>query len=387
MKKEVMTGNQAVAMAVKFSGVQFVSAYPITPQTSIVEKISFLVEKGLMKAKFVNTESEHSALAMAYGAALGGVRSFTATSSHGLLYMHEWVHWVSRSRVPLVMAVVTRTIGPPWNIWPDHSDYMDQRDAGWIMLFAADVQEAFDMTVQAFKISEDERVFIPVIVGLEGFIVGSTSMPVFLPDEEAVTSWVGDRKQPFVFDGSQNITLGNLTSPEDTYLIFKNLHQDLINSLDVIKEIEKNYANLFDRQYLGPIEIIGERESLYSIISMGAWSGDIFEATKRIDDSKITLHRIRIFRPFPCKDLVNEINDKEGVIVFDRSISFGSHGPLYMDVKACLNQRDIKVVNIIGGIGGVNHDIDEYVLAIRRAIEILRGKKGIDTPLWMGESR
>jgi pyruvate ferredoxin oxidoreductase alpha subunit len=387
MRREALTGNQAVAMAVMYSDVKFVAAYPITPQTSIVEKISYFVEKGLMKAKFVNVESEHSALAMTYGAALGGVRSFTATSSQGLLYMHEWVHWASRSRVPLVMAVVTRTVGPPWNIWPDHSDYMDQRDAGWIMLFAMDAQEAFDMTVQAFRISEDERVFLPVMVGLEGFIVGGTTMSVALPDEESVKEWVGERRQPFVFDGSANITLGNLASPEDTYILHRNIHEDLLRSIEVVKEIEKVYSETFGLPYIGPVETVGEKESSYAVISMGAWSGDLAEAIKQLGRNDVSLYRIRVYRPFPCKELRQALSRKNGIVVFDRSISFGSFGPLYMDVKACLDSEYTNIVNVIGGLGGVDHSLGEYVSVLRKIFGEMDREEKLEKQIWMEVSR
>lgn len=384
MLVEALTGNQAVALAVKYSDVKFISAYPITPQTSIVERLSYFIEKGLMKARFVNAESEHSALAMAYGAALAGVRSFTATSSHGLLYMHEWVHWVSRSRVPLVMSVVTRAIGPPWNIWPDHSDYMDQRDAGWIMLFAMDAQEAFNMTVQAFRISENEKVFLPVMVGLEGFIVGGTAMPVVLPEEAKVKEWVGERKQPYVFDGSQVITLGNLTSPEDSYAIFKSLHMDLLSSMSIIKEVERDYSESFSQPYLGPVENVGKSEAPYAVVSMGAWSGDLMEAIGQLGAEQISLHRVRVFRPFPCEELSRALTNKELVMVFDRSISFGSLGPLYLETKACLNGSNKEVVNIIGGLGGVNHGLTEFSYVIGHVIE--KHEKEGQTPkaIWMG---
>ena len=152
-KLVALTGNYAVAYAAKYARVDIIAAYPITPQTSIVEKLAELIESGELDAIMIRVESEHSALAATFGAAIAGARAFTATSSQGLLYMHEFVHWISRARIPAVMAIVTRALAPPWNIWPDHSDFMDQRDSGWIMGFAMDNQEVFDLTLQAFKIS------------------------------------------------------------------------------------------------------------------------------------------------------------------------------------------------------------------------------------------
>ena len=193
-KLVALTGNYAVAYAAKYARVDVIAAYPITPQTSIVEKLAELIESGELDAIMIRVESEHSALAATFGAAVAGARAFTATSSQGLLYMHEFVHWTSRARIPAVMAIVTRALAPPWNIWPDHSDFMDQRDAGWIMGFAMDNQEVFDLTLQAFKISEDPRVYLPVMIGLEGFILGHTTMLVELPEQEVVDQWLGPRK-------------------------------------------------------------------------------------------------------------------------------------------------------------------------------------------------
>ncbi|MEB3816668.1 MAG: pyruvate ferredoxin oxidoreductase, partial [Desulfurococcales archaeon] len=181
-----LTGNYAVAYAVKLARVQVISAYPITPQTTIVEKLSEMVDTGELKAKMIRVESEHAALAAVFGAASAGARAFTATSSHGLLYMHEVVWWAAASRIPLVMAVVARAIGPPWNIHVDHQDIFDQRDSGWIISVAQENQEVLDLTLQAFRISEDPRVYLPVMVGLDGFILSHTMAPVDVPDQSEV---------------------------------------------------------------------------------------------------------------------------------------------------------------------------------------------------------
>ncbi|MEM1773217.1 MAG: pyruvate ferredoxin oxidoreductase, partial [Desulfurococcaceae archaeon] len=212
--KLALTGNHAIAYAVKLADPDVIAAYPITPQTPIVEKLAEMIEQGELRAKMIRVESEHSALAACFGAAVAGARTFTATSSQGLLYMHEFVHWVSRARIPVVMAIVSRTINTPWNIWPDHSDFVDQRDAGWAMSYAMDSQEAFDLTLQAFKISEDPRVYLPVMIGIEGFIIGHTAMPVEIPDEKQVKEWLGERRQPYVIDGSEPLGLGGLTFPK-----------------------------------------------------------------------------------------------------------------------------------------------------------------------------
>jgi len=371
--KKVLTGNHAVALAVKLAGVNVISAYPITPQTSIVEKLSEYVEKGELKAQLVRVESEHSALAVVYGAALAGARVFTATSSHGLLYMHEWVHWFSRARVPGVMAVVTRSIGPPWNIWPDHSDFMDQRDAGWLMAFAMDNQEVLDLILQAFKVSEDERVFLPFMVGLEGFILGHTAMPVTIPDEVAVREWLGERRQPYVVDGSLPIGVGGLTMPKETEEMFIDLHKSLLRGLEVFREVDNEYKELFGRGYGGPLQCYRCEDARYLVVSMGAWSGDAMDAVDLMREKgyPLGLVRIRLFRPFPSDDVSRVLAKSRLVIVMDRSISFGSWGPLFMEVSSSLLSRGFggRVVNLVAGLGGADVSSEELTRVFQRIVD------------------
>jgi len=384
-ERKVMTGNHAVAYAAKLSKVKVVSAYPITPQTSIVEKLSEFIEKGELDARIIKVESEHSALAAIYGAAVAGARAFTATSSHGLLYMHEWIHWFSRSRIPAVMAVVTRTIGPPWNIWPDHSDFMDQRDTGWIMSFGMDNQEVLDLVIQAFKISEDPRVYLPVMVGLEGFILGGTAMPVELPAEEEVSSFLGDRRQPYSVT-EDRISIGNLTSPEDTEKMQMDMQRAMSRAKDVIKEVDVEYGRIFGRSYGGLVSCYKCENSDFAIVTMGAWSGDAMEAVNLLRDEGINagLLRIRYVRPFPKEEVRELLLKNKLVLVFDRSISFGSFGPLFEDVAASsINiKKKAELVDVIAGLGGVNVTTEDFVKVVKRNVENLEAGGKIDQLQW-----
>jgi len=384
-ERKVMTGNHAVAYAAKLSRVKVVSAYPITPQTSIVEKLSEFIERGELDARIIKVESEHSALAAVYGAAVAGARTFTATSSHGLLYMHEWIHWFSRSRIPAVMAVVTRTIGPPWNIWPDHSDFMDQRDTGWIMSFGMDNQEVLDLVIQAFKISEDPRVYLPVMVGLEGFILGGTAMPVELPPEEEVSSFLGDRRQPYSVT-EDRISIGNLTSPEDTERMQMDMQRAMSRAKDVIKEVDAEYGRIFGRSYGGLVSCYKCENSDFAVVTMGAWSGDAMEAVDLLRDEGINagLLRIRYVRPFPKEEVREMLLKNKLVLVFDRSISFGSFGPLFEDVAASsINiKKKAELANVIAGLGGVNVTTEDFVRVVKRNIEKLEAGGEIDPLQW-----
>lgn len=372
--KIALTGNHAIAYAVKLAKPEVIAAYPITPQTPIVEKLAEMIEQGELKSRMIRVESEHSALAACFGAAVAGARTFTATSSQGLLYMHEFVHWISRARMPVVMAIVSRTINTPWNIWPDHSDFMDQRDAGWIMAYAMDSQEAFDLTLQAFKISEEPLVYLPVMVGIEGFIIGHTTMPVEIPEEELVDQWLGERRQPYVLDGSETLGLGGLTFPEDTEDMFYGIQEAMEKSKKVIKEVDEEYGKLFGRRYGGLISCYECHDAKYVAVSMGAWSGDLIEAMYKLREEgySVGVLRIRYFRPFPIEDIWNVVNSVKGIIVFDRAISFGAWGQIYTDMVAGLSLHTRKlpyIVNIVAGIAGVNVSSEDFYRIIKNYID------------------
>ncbi|MDH5754471.1 MAG: pyruvate ferredoxin oxidoreductase, partial [Candidatus Bathyarchaeota archaeon] len=194
------TANHIAAYAAKAARVQVVAAYPITPQTSIVERIAELVESGEMDAEYIRVESEHSAMSACIGAAAGGVRTFTATSSHGLVLMHEALHWASGSRLPITMPVVNRALGPGWNIWADFTDSMSQRDTGWIQFYCADNQEVFDTIIQAYKLCENERVLLPAMICLEAFTLSHTYMPVKIPDQEKIDEFLPPYKPKWFLD-------------------------------------------------------------------------------------------------------------------------------------------------------------------------------------------
>jgi len=384
-KLVALTGNYAVAYAAKYARVDVIAAYPITPQTSIVEKLAELIESGELDAIMIRVESEHSALAATFGAAVAGARAFTATSSQGLLYMHEFVHWTSRARIPAVMAIVTRALAPPWNIWPDHSDFMDQRDAGWIMGFAMDNQEVFDLTLQAFKISEDPRVYLPVMIGLEGFILGHTTMPVELPEQEVVDQWLGPRKQEYVIDGKEPLALGNLAWPEDTEEMFMEIQKAMDNAKKVIKEVDEEYGKLFGRKYGGLIQCINCEDAKYFAVSMGAWSGDLIEAVNKLREEgyPIGVIRIRFCRPFPYEDIWEKVKNSKGVIVFDRSISFGAWGPLFTDLVTGLYHytNNLPIMsNVVAGIGGVNITYNDFTKLLTSFIETI--EKGEKPPVF-----
>ncbi len=382
-----LTGNHAVALAVKMARVNVVAAYPITPQTTIVEKLAEYIDGGELDAVMIRVESEHSALAAAYGSALAGARAFTATSSHGLLYMYEWVNWVSRARVPLVMAVVTRTMGPPWNIWTDHSDYYEQRDTGWIQGFAMDAQEAFDMTLQAFKISEDPRVFLPAMVGLDAFILSHTSMPVEVPEQELVDEWLGARTQGFVIDGSEALIHGALSPPEYTEGFIEDVGKAMEEAVEVVREVDHSFGRTFGRSHGGLVELYKCSDAKYHIVLMGAWAGDAMEAVDALREQgySIGVVRVRYTRPFPGEELYKALSSSKGVIVVERGVSFGSMGPVFLDLAGNMLKYSRKLPymrNVIAGVGGVNVTYKDFEYIAKETINYLESGEEPSVIAW-----
>ncbi|ARM74730.1 transketolase C-terminal domain-containing protein [Acidianus manzaensis] len=371
MMSKVITGNEAVALGVKLSRVKVTGIYPITPQTYIIEELSEMKAKGELEAEIVRVESEHSAMAATFGAAVSGVRAYTATASQGLLYMHEMIWWVAGSRMPIVMTVGTRAVGAPWNIWNEHTDFMTERDSGWLMAFASTPQEAMDLTIQAFKITEDERVFLPMMVGMDGFILSHTKTRVYVPSQEEVDEFLPLRKQPYVLDPEDPVSMGNLFQPIDYMKFRESIHLAQINSKRVIEEIGKEYEKKIN--VLGNYSSLNESYKLddadYAIVTMGAWSLDAMQAIDELRNEglKVGLYRIRYVRPWDEEDIRKKLSNKDKVLVFDRSISFGRGGHLYLELKSTL--PDIPIKGVISGLGGVSVGKDEMKFLIKKFAE------------------
>ncbi len=377
-----LTGNYAVAYAVKLARVQVVSAYPITPQTTIVEKLSEMIEKGEMNARMIRVESEHSALAAAYGAASAGARAFTATASHGLLYMHEVVWWAAGSRVPLVMAVVTRAIGPPWNIHVDHQDIMDQRDTGWIIAMAQENQEVLDLTLQAFRISEDPRVYLPVMVGLDGFILSHTRAPVDVPDQELVDEWLPPRRQPYVIAPETNLVMGNIAPDEEHYMMRYSMAAAMEAAKQVIEEVDREFGEVFGRSYGGLIDCYRCSDADYFVVLMGSWAGDAKQAVDQLREEgyRVGVARIRFLRPWPREKLLEAASGAKGVIVFDRAVSMGSVGPLFMEVAQTLYPTGVSMRGVIAGLAGVDVSAQMFAEEIRAFVNEVEERGALYDP-------
>ncbi|MEJ2777509.1 transketolase C-terminal domain-containing protein [Stygiolobus sp. RP850M] len=374
MMEKVISGNDAVALAVKLSRVKVTGIYPITPQTYIIESLSEMKDRGELETEIIRVESEHSAMAATFGAAAAGVRAYTATASQGLLYMHEMVWWVAGSRIPVVMTVGTRAVGPPWNIWNEHTDFMSERDSGWIMAFASTPQEAMDLTIMAFRITEDERVFLPMMIGIDGFILSHTKTRVYVPSQEEVDSYLPPRRQPYVLDPEDPIAMGNMFSPEDYMKLRESIHRAQIASKEVIVEAGREYMKRVVP--IGSYSTLNESYKLedadYAVVIMGAWSLDAMQAVDELrkEGLKVGVYRVRFVRPWTEEEVVKALSDKS-VLVLDRSVSFGRGGQLYTEVKASLPDTDIK--GVITGLGGVSIGKNEMKVIIRKFVEKPQG--------------
>jgi pyruvate/2-oxoacid:ferredoxin oxidoreductase alpha subunit len=370
---KILTGNEVAAYAARNSKVRVVAAYPITPVTPVVETISKMVESGEMLARFIRVESEHSALAACIGASAAGSRAFTATSSHGLAYMHEMLHWATNARTPIVMAVANRAIGPGWNIWADLSDSLSQRDAGWMQFYCSSNQEIYDTIAMAYKLAENEKVLLPSMVCYDGFVLSHTSMPVqltdlddFMPEYDAV--WRLDFDDPF--------THGNILPPENFAELRHNIQKSHDKALKLMKEVEKEFYEVSGRKTTLKMEEYRLEDAEIAIVTMGAIASEAKVAVDSLRDKRVNvgLLRVKSFRPFPEKEIKRVLDDISKIYVFDRALSPGSGGPLYQEIKSALAfTQEKRIMPRIVGIGG----IDVTKRTIERAI--------FDKKIWIKE--
>ncbi|MFP3063920.1 MAG: transketolase C-terminal domain-containing protein [Sulfolobus sp.] len=352
-KSLALVGNHAVAYAIKQAKPQVLAVYPITPQTTMLEKLSEYISNGELKAELIRVESEHSALAAIYGAALAGARVFTATASQGLLYMTEMIYWAGGQRVPMVAAVATRAIAEPWSIWDDHQDFVSKRDAIWIQMMAENVQEAYDLTIQAFRISEDERVILPVMMGFDGFILTHTMERIEVLEDWEVDSFLPPRNFNLI-DFSDPIGIGPIATPDEYIKYRYEAKKAMDRAKGVVEEIMREYEKLSGRKQYGLVECYKCEDAKYVFVTMGAWSGDAKVAVDRLRNEglEVGLLKIRVFRPFPKEKVREYLNSMKEVVVFDRAVSYGSGGVLANEVKAAMYGSNVNIHSVIAGLGG-----------------------------------
>jgi pyruvate ferredoxin oxidoreductase alpha subunit len=364
-----LNGDEAVALAAKQSDIDVVAAYPITPQTIIVEKFSEYVANGEVNTEFVCTESEHSAMAACLAAAATGARTFTASASAGLALMHEMLFVTSGCRAPVVMAVANRALSAPLNIHGDHSDAIAERDSGWIQIYAENAQEVYDSVFQAFRIGEHLDVQLPVMIGLDGFTLSHTLENVQVLADDVVKRFVGTRQLPSVLthegksvpyklDPANPMTMGPVALP-NYYFEFKRQQEEAMRkALVVIKQIHDECAELTGRSYgdglLDPYKL---EDAEVAIVCLGSTGGTVKTVVDelRTEGVKAGLLRIRTFRPFPAKGIANALGKAKAVAVMDKSMSFGGNGgAVFHEVRHALydGQTHPYIVDYVYGLGG-----------------------------------
>lgn len=383
--KKVITGNQAVAYGVILSRVDVVSAYPITPQTTIVEELSELIANGRLKTRFLKVESEHSAMAALIGASTGGVRCFTATSSHGLAYMHEMLHWASGARLPIVMVNVNRALGAPWNIWGDQSDSISQRDTGWIQLYCENNQEVLDTIIQAYLIAETVR--LPVMVVLDAFVLSHTAEPVEVPSIEQVDSFLPAFCPDYPIDAQEPRAYSVITTP-DYFMEFRYKIQKAMEQVpEVARKVDEEFKTKFGRGY-GAIEKYGKEGAEVLLMTSGTVTSTSRLVIQKLIEKGLSVAGVKIkrFRPFPGDEISEAIQGAKKIAVIDRNLSAGVGGVFAQELRASLYSREEKppIFGFISGLGG--RDITPELIE-----EAIRYTMDHDRPdgdmVWLGLKR
>lgn len=360
--------SEACAEAVRLADVDVIAAYPITPQTHIVEALSTMVADGLLDAEYINVESEHSAMSCCIGSSAAGARSFTATSAQGLALMSEMLFIASGLRLPIVMALVTRTLSAPLTIWGDHSDVMSVRDCGWITVFAENGQEVFDFTLQGFRIAEDERVLFPFMVCLDGFHLSHVIEPVELISEEEVRDFLPVYRPRYRLHPDDPVSMGCFTMPEYFMEIKKRQDEELKASYDVIIEIWEEWEKRFGRSY-APLVTYQTEDAEAIILIAGSYAGTARMAVDEMRKKglKVGLASLKLWRPFPLKDIRETLKRTKVVVVVERALSVGgAGGPIACEIRSAFHGESLKpaVVCFVAGLSGrdvLRADFEEMV--------------------------
>lgn len=353
-KRVAINGNHAIAEGVRLAGAEVVAAYPITPQTPMVEKVADFINEGKLDAKYIAVESEHSALTAVVGASLMGTRTFTASAGAGLALAHEIVGVAAGNRVPLVMGIANRSLPSPWSLEADHSDSMAEKDMGWIQLYAGNCQEALDYTLLGYRIAEEVR--LPVMVCIDGFYLTHTTEVVELPEQEEVDRFLPKfEKGDIYLDPKNPMTINQLNSAE-TFTELKYSHNKALNSvIDVFDQVSEEFKKIFGRRHELTTDYNCEDADMV-IVTLGSSSGTVRKVARELTrpGMKVGALQVSSFRPFPKKEVLEKLKSTKAIAVIDRSWSLGTDGPLAQEIKSVLynSGANIPVYNFVAGLGG-----------------------------------
>ncbi|MFN4132774.1 MAG: pyruvate synthase subunit PorA [Candidatus Hadarchaeales archaeon] len=383
--KEMLDGNEAAAVAAKLARVKVVSAYPITPQTTVVEKLAEFIANGELDAEFIKVESEHSAMSACIGAAATGVRTFTATSSQGLMLMSEMLFVAAGMRLPIVMTNANRALSAPLNIWCDQQDSMAVRDSGWIQLYCENNQEILDTTLQAFRIAEE--VMLPVMVCYDGYILSHTAEPVDVPEQSSVDEFLPLRTYPHPLDPEKPVTLGPVGVPEYYTEIRYTLQGEMLNAKKVVKTAGREFKKKFGRKS-ETIECYRTEDAEVVLVTLGALAGSLREIVEkyRKRGARVGMVKMKLFRPFPAEEILKALDGVKGVGVLEKDISLGFAGALFLDIAAALagTRKPPVLMNFICGLGG--RDVTELQLAtaIKETAKAAEAGRAKHPVRWLG---
>ncbi len=354
--KAFASGNEAVAMGVRLARPHVIAAYPITPQTTVVERLAEMVEDGSLRCEYLHVESEHSALSAAMGASAVGARTFTATSSQGLLYMVECLHYASGGRFPIVMMNANRALALPWNIYNDQRDSLSQLDSGWIQIYVEDAQEALDMIIQAYAIAEHPRVLTPVMVNLDGFVLTHTYELVDVPSQQSVDEFLPPFQTSNKMDLDAPTNMGFTATPAD-YMEFKyQQHRAMVDAAEVIVNTDRAFGTNFGRNYGGLVDSYRSGDAEFILLTLGSVTGTarVVVDQLRAEGHRVGLVKIRYMRPFPARELAALTRRAKAVGVLEKNISPGYEGTVFTNVNSALAQAGSSplVLNFVAGLGG-----------------------------------
>lgn len=378
---QMLDGNGAAVKAMADARIEVVSAYPITPQSTIAEKLSDYVNEGKLDAEYIRVESEHTAMSAAIGAQLTGLRTGTATASVGLALMHEVVNMASGCRVPIVMPVVNRSLAAPWSLWCDHQDSMAERDSGWLQLYCENVQDVYDTMLCAYRIGEHEKVQLPVMVCLDGFFLSHSMQKLNIPDQEEAFDFVGPYvPKNVILNPKDPIVIDNLTGSDENEEMRYQMAMGFKEASQVMDEVFAEFEAKFKRKK-ERVEGYCLEDAEEVIVTMGSMSGTAKSVvdTLRAEGKKVGAVKIRVFRPFPAKKLREVIGNIKKVAVLDRTAGLGGQGsPLWMEVRAALDST-VNVKGYIGGLAGRDVNME----TIQKVFEDLEENKPFDEPIWI----
>lgn len=369
-----VSGDEAVAIGVKLAKPLVIAAYPITPQTIVVERLAEMVENGELEAEYMYVESEHSALSAVMGASVMGARTFTATSSQGLLYMAEVLHYAAGGRVPLVMMNANRSVALPWSIFGDQRDSLSLIDSGWIQVYVEDAQESLDMILQAYALAEDPSVLTPVMVNLDGFVLTHTYQSIEIPSEKQVSDFLPPFELEHKMDLEHPKNLFFTSSPKHNIAFKYQQHQAMEKAKTVIKDIDEKFEAITGRSYGGLVEAYQCEDAERIIITLGSITGlvrDIVDAL-RDQGEKVGILKIRYMRPFPAEEIRRYTESAKAIAVLEKDISSGHYGAVYTQVTSVIRRENQRLYNYVAGLGGKDikqEEIGQIFIDLQASIE------------------